>query len=78
MDEGGSRGHLTSALKWLLLCSLPYVGHKTINYYSLSSHHVFVTVKFGFRGVNKFYNYLLSFMNRASDSTGISGVVRAS
>ena len=78
MDEGEEQKASNLGPEMVALCSLPCVRHKTINYYSLSSHHVFVTVKFGFRGVNRFYSYLLSFVNRASDSTGISGGARAS
>ena len=62
--KGRSRGHLTMALGWLLLRGLPSARHKTNNCHGLSSHHVFVMVKFGFR-VNKFYSYLLGFLNES-------------
>ena len=53
---------MTTALGRLLLRGLPRAGHKMINCHGFSGHHVFVTVGFGFR-VNKFYSYLLGFLN---------------
>ena len=71
--RGRRRERLTTALRRLLLRGLPCAGHKMINCHGLSGHHVFTTVGFNFKGVNRFYSYLLGFLTGASDSTGASG-----
>ena len=63
MEEGEEQGVPNHSPRWLLLHGLPYAEHKTINCCGLSGHHVFVMVEFSFRGVNKFYSYLLGFLN---------------
>ena len=55
-----------------MVCLAP--GYKTINGHGLSSHHVFTTVKFDVRGVNKFYSYLLDSLSESLRFNGFFGL----
>ena len=54
---------MTTALRWLLLRGWSGTGHKMINHHCLSCHHVFTSIGFDFRGVNRFGNYFLDFLS---------------
>ena len=61
----------------MLLHGLPCAGYKTINGHGLSGHHVSTTVRFGVRGVNKLYSYLLGFLSGSlgfNEFFGLGGI----
>ena len=51
------------ALRWLLLHGWPGVGYKTTNRHRPLCHHVFTSIRFGFRGANRFDSCFLDFLN---------------
>ena len=51
---------LTSALGWLLLCSLPRPRNESINGHGLPSHHVFTAIRFSIRRGSEINSCLLS------------------
>lgn len=72
--EGGGGRHLTSALRWLLLCSLPCTKHKAINGHGLPSHHVSTPIRFGIKKVGNINGYLLGYLCGSLGFNGLFGL----
>ena len=63
--------HLTSALRWLLLHSLPCTRCKAINGHGLLGHHISTTIGFSIRKVSNINSYLLGYLR---GSLGFDGL----
>ena len=60
---GGKR--LTLALRWLLLHSLPFTGHKTVYSHGFSGHHISTTIRFSIRKVSNINGKLIGFLHES-------------